>query len=138
MYSIKPNELFSGSVCDHNAAFLHLTRRQLSEKHYLFWNCARFTKTFAKSLTKNCQWQLVMELLIYRLIRVPVISVRCLWLIKDVLCYFVWFIKKYQMYIYCIHLFRTLFIIPSHYYWQFFAKPLVKEFRKTSNEVVRK
>ena len=26
---------------------------------------------------------------------------------------FVWFTKKYQMYIYCTHLFRSLFIIPS-------------------------
>ena len=54
-----------------------------------------------------------MELLIYRLIRVPVISVRYFYLIKDVLCEFVWFTKKYQMFIYYIHLFMSLFIIPS-------------------------
>ena len=53
-----------------------------------------------------------MGLLIYRLIRVPVISVRYLCLIKDVLCDFVWFTKRYQMYIYYIHLFMSLFIIP--------------------------
>ena len=42
-----------------------------------------------------------MELLIYKFIRVPVISVRYSYLIKDVLCNFVWFTTKYQMYTYC-------------------------------------
>ena len=54
-----------------------------------------------------------MELLIYKLIRVCVISVRYFCLINDVLCDFVWFSKIYQMYIYCIYLFMSLFIIPS-------------------------
>ena len=53
--------------------------------------------------------QFVKGLLIYRLIRVPVISVRYCCLIKDVLCDFVWFTKKVK----CIHLFMSLFIIPS-------------------------
>ena len=49
-----------------------------------------------------------MELLIYRLMRVRVISVRYFCLINDVLCVVR---QKYQMYIYCIYLFMSLFII---------------------------
>ena len=37
------------------------------------------------------------------------------------------------MYIYCIHLFMVLFIIPSQsVFGKSFAKPLAKAFRKTS------
>ena len=71
-----------------------------------------------------------MEFLIYQLIRVPLISVRYFYLIKDVLCNFAWFTKKY---IYCIHLFISLFIIPSQsVFGKSFAEPLAKAFRKTS------
>ena len=54
-----------------------------------------------------------MELLIYRLVRVAVISVRYFCLISDVPCNFVWFTRIYQMYIYCINFFLSLFLIPS-------------------------
>ena len=54
-----------------------------------------------------------MELLIFRLVRVPVICVRYFCLIKDVLFDIAWLTKKYQMHILCIHLFMSLFIIPS-------------------------
>ena len=56
-----------------------------------------------------------MELLIYRLIRVTVISVRYFCLINDALCNFVWFMKKYQMHIYYIYFIMLiyLFLIPS-------------------------
>ena len=38
------------------------------------------------------------------------------------------------MYIYCIHLFMSLFIIPSQsVFGKSFAKPMAKAFRKTSN-----
>ena len=46
-----------------------------------------------------------MELLIYRLIRLPLISVKYFHLIKDFLWDSVWFTKINQIYIYCIHLF---------------------------------
>ena len=52
-------------------------------------------------------------------------------LIKDVLCDFVWVTKKYQMHIYCIDLFVSLFTIPSqNITTKNFAKPLAKVFRK--------
>ena len=68
-----------------------------------------------------------MELLIYRLIRVPVISVTYF---ADKICslQFCMVYQKIQMYIYCIHLFL--------YYWQHFVKPLAKAFRKTSNVTI--
>ena len=47
-----------------------------------------------KAWLKFCQWQFVMEFLICTLIRVPVISVRYICLIKNVLCDFVWFAKN--------------------------------------------
>ena len=71
--------------------------------------------------------------LIYQLIWVPVISARYVCLIKDVQCNFVCFTKKNQMYIYCIHLFMPLFIIPSQsVFGKSFAKHLAKALRKTS------
>ena len=41
------------------------------------------------------------------------ISFRYFCLIRDVLHDFVWFAKKYEMYIYCVPLFMSLFTIPS-------------------------
>ena len=42
------------------------------------------------------------------------------------------------MYIYCFHLFMSLFIIPSQsVFGKMFAKPLAKEFRKTSNDMTK-
>ena len=55
----------------------------------------------------------MVELLIYRLIRVSVISVRYFCLIKIFCAICMVYHKKNQMYIYCIHLFVSLFIIPS-------------------------
>ena len=60
-----------------------------------------------------------MELLIYRLIRLPVISVR--YFLHD----FVWFTLRYQIYL-------VIHISIAKYYWQNFAKTLAKLFRKTS------
>ena len=41
------------------------------------------------------------------------------------------------MYIYCIHLFMSLFIIPSQsVFGKNFAKPLAKAFRKTSSDSI--
>ena len=41
--------------------------------------------------------------------------------------------QKYKKYIYCIHLFMSLFIIHSitKYYWQILTKLLAKMFKKT-------
>ena len=80
-----------------------------------------------------------MEFLIYQLTRVPVISVRYFCLIKNVLCNFVWFTKENQMYIYCIHLFMSLFIIPLQtVFGKSFAKPLAISLSLRENTATHK
>ena len=67
-----------------------------------------------------------MELLIYRLIRVSVISVRYFCLIKDVLYNFLWFTKNikctFTVLIYSCLIHNSI----TRYSWQNFAKPLAK------------
>ena len=70
-----------------------------------------------------------MKLLIYSLIKVPVISVRYFSLIKDVLCDFVWFIKNIKR-MFTVFIYSYLYNSITKCYRQNFAKPFA--FRKTS------
>ena len=76
----------------------------------------------------------MIELLIYPLIRVSVISVRYFCLIKDLLCNLYGLPQK-KSNVHLLYSFICFFIHNSitKYYWQDFAKPLGKAFRKTSN-----
>ena len=79
-----------------------------------------------------------MKLLIYRLIRVPMISVRYFCLIKDVLCDVVQFTKKSNVHLLCSFIHVFFYNSITKYCWQNFIKSLAKAFRKTSVDATRK
>ena len=107
------------SQADHDVTETPIVSKGLKVFKVFIYNTVRNNinfvtiEVFLNPFAKVCRKHLVMELLICRLIRVLLISIRYFCLINNVLCNFVWFTKKYQMYINCIHLFMSLFIIPS-------------------------